>query len=270
MTRIEILKIRLDQLEKTKESLESRTSALRRRSRREVMSLLESRFKVSNPTFKVTVKDEDTVSLHRADKSDWHDFCSLRLRMKYSRGNDNERFTSVEVYHNGATFTELGDWMIEQLDAKKEFMQCAIDHGKSILADANSIYDKYQKLINTFYPKLKEITNSISNQNSDIRKLEKEAMLVKLSKKGISFIPDDRGRLPEMDVKFDWTLRNVEKIKVLRTSASGKSADIEVTRKYKGWYDDSNDPYKFETVKVDRVRLDKVDSFLRVNNKLIK
>ena len=51
MTRIEILKIRLDQLEKTKESLESRTSALRRRSRREVMSLLESRFKVSNPTF---------------------------------------------------------------------------------------------------------------------------------------------------------------------------------------------------------------------------
>ena len=68
---------------------------------------------------------------------------------------------------------------------------------------------------------------------------------------------------PDLQVKFDWTLRSIRGLKIDRVSASGKSADITV--KVLRW--DYNKQEEILTdEKIERVRMDNIERFLRYNN----
>ena len=69
---------------------------------------------------------------------------------------------------------------------------------------------------------------------------------------------DKWNNLPTLDVRFDWTVRNIFKIKVIKKTASGKSADLEITSRYKTWEGTTQD----NITVVDKVRMDKVESLL--------
>jgi len=92
-------------------------------------------------------------------------------------------------------------------------------------------------------------------------------MIAKLTSDGVEFTKDKRGNLPELKVKWDWTLRNVAGLKVTRTSSSGKSADIVITQKFRNW---NSDGVEVTEQVVEKVRMDKVKSLLRNNEELIK
>ena len=127
---------------------------------------------------------------------------------------------------------------------------------------------KYDKLTESFRPYLKDLRKAISSQNEDIDKLEKENMMEKLfDEDGISFTPEkDDNWLPRFEVKWDWEISSVAGLRGVKKSASGKSVDLEVKRRFRDW--ESND-WKFDSVKVERVRFDKVESFLKRNQKYI-
>jgi hypothetical protein len=55
-------------------------------------------------------------------------------------------------------------------------------------------------------------------------------------------------------------------LRAVKKSASGKSVDLEIKRRFRDF--NSND-WKFDTVKAERVRFDKVETFLKRNQKLI-
>ena len=55
-------------------------------------------------------------------------------------------------------------------------------------------------------------------------------------------------------------------LRAVKKSASGKSVDLEIKRRFRDW--ESND-WKFDIVKAERVRFDKVETFLRRNRKFI-
>ena len=142
------------------------------------------------------------------------------------------------------------------------------DFGDDIIAELNMIEAKYDNLIESFRPFLKELKKSIDSQTEDINKLEKENMMEKLfDEDGISFSPEkDDSWLPRFEVKWDWEISSVAGLRGVKKSASGKSVDLEVKRRFRDW--ESND-WKFDSVKVERVRFDKVESFLKRNQKYI-
>ena len=59
-------------------------------------------------------------------------------------------------------------------------------------------------------------------------------------------------KYPDFEVKWDEKIRDVKKLKVLRFSASKKSADIELTRQGKDW----DGKIWTDVRKINRVRVD--------------
>ena len=90
---------------------------------------------------------------------------------------------------------------------------------------------------------------------------------------GVKFTKSERGSLPEIEIRWDWNIRRIESLRVLRMTASGKSADIQVVQKSQKW-DDNYDSYKEieETNTFEKVRMNKIESLIRRaerNNQLV-
>ncbi len=95
----------------------------------------------------------------------------------------------------------------------------------------------------------------LNNEKSD---LQRQAILAKLETEGVEFAPDKYNHYPSLDARWDWSIRNIFKIKVTKKTASGKSADLEIVTRYKDWDGNIHD----NVTTADKVRMDKVESLL--------
>ena len=76
--------------------------------------------------------------------------------------------------------------------------------------------------------------------------------------------------LPNIDVKFDRTIFNVKGLQIIKKTASGKSADIELKTMSNVWNPDTQSYNEKEQIKVvEKVRMDNVERFLQYNSKRI-
>lgn len=266
MTRIEILKLRLDQFSNDLDVIENRRRALWSRRRQELKRVLEKYFTVSNENFYIDFSDT-RASLCYANKSNRWSIVEASVKESWSREDDADKAEDLRLNHNGSSYEKIDQWVLDEAQARFEFMQIAVDHRDDILAEWNIVSAKYEKLLSSFYPKERELRKAYSNQSKDIQALEQEAMMNKLKSDGVEFSKDKRGNLPELEVKWDWTLRNVSGLKVTRTTSSGKSADIIITQKFRNW---NTDGTEVREEYVEKVRMDKVNRFLRNNEELIK
>ena len=275
--RVEILNIRLNQLQSEKDKLDTRTHKLRMRKQNEQKLMLGSYFSVSNDKYACTATSDTRVSLHYKEDS-YGSIVSYELRDNWSRDAMHDVVETSRVYHNGSTYENIDESILDQSQARFEFMQCAVDHNDDIIAAWNTIEKKYDKLISSFSESRSELIKSINDQSRDIDKLEKEALTEMLTTKGVKFTKSEdgqwsRGRLPELDVRYDWTISRIKSLRVLRMTTSGKSADLEITQKSQRW-DDKTESY-IETDLTDTyksVRMEKVESLLRrakVNKQLV-
>ena len=275
--RVEILNIRLKQLQSDKDKLDTRTHKLRMRKQNEQKLLLGSYFSVSDDKFACTATSDTRVTLHYEGDS-YGTIVAYELKDNWSRDEMCDVVESSRIYHNGSTYEKMDESMLTQSQARFEFMQCAVDHNDDIIAAWNTIEKKYDKLITTFSEPRSELIKSINDQSRDIDKLEKEALTSMLTTKGVKFVKSEdgkwsRGRLPELDVRWDWTVSRIKSLRVLRMTTSGKSADLEITQMSNRWDEatksyvdtDLTDTYK-------SVRMEKVESLLRrakVNKQLV-
>ena len=269
--RAEILKIRLDQLQSEMNELDNRTHRLYLRKQNEQKLMLGSYFHVSDEQF-VCQATSDTRVVLRYVTDKYGEIVSYVLNDRWSRDEQAERVQDSKIYHNGSTFDTLDQHILDQSQARFEFMQCAIDHNDDIIAAWNSIEKKYDKLVESFYDAKSKLRTSINDQSRDIDRLEKEALKEKL-KTGVEFTKGERGNLPEIEVRWDWNIRRIQSLRVLRMTASGKSADIEVTQKQNMW-DNETESYRDEIYvnTFEKVRMNKIESMLRrakVNNQLV-
>jgi hypothetical protein len=109
---------------------------------------------------------------------------------------------------------------------------------KQIQADWVAIDDRYSNLTSSFWDKKRDLRSAISEVSLDISKLEEQAEMEKLEdKNGISFRSKDGKSLPGLDVRFDWRIGQIKNIRVVGKTASGKSVDLEVVRKWSKWDD---------------------------------
>lgn len=266
MTRVEILNIRLNQFSNDLEKIENRRSALWRRRKDELKRVLSKYFHVSNDKFTIDFSDT-RASLIDAEKGRYWSIVEAIVDERWSREDDADKGEDLRLSHNGSSYKEIGEWVLDESQARFEFMQCAVDHKDDILAEWNAVSDKYEKFMRSFYSKERELRKAYDSQAKDIKALEDEAMMSKLTSKGVEFTKDSRGNFPELDVRFDWTLRNVSGLKITKTTPSGKSADLVITQKFRNW---NSDGVEVKEQFVEKVRMDKVNKFLRYNDELIK
>ena len=142
------------------------------------------------------------------------------------------------------------------------------DFGDDIVGELNMIEKKYSSLVDLIWPAKRELRKAIDSQSKDIDKLKKEMLIERLSDDdGISLTPEkDDNYLPDFQVKWDWEISNVAGLRVVKKSTSGKSVDLEIKRRFRDW---KTNHFKFNSEIVERVRLDKVESFLKRNQKYI-
>ena len=275
--RVEILKIRLEQLKTEGIKLDNRTHKLRMRKQNEQKLMLSSYFHVSNDKFVCNANSDTRVGLYY-DGDSYGTIVSYELQDRWSRDEMSDRVETSKIYHNGSTYEKMDESMLAQSQARFEFMQCAVDHNDDIIATWNTIAKKYDKLISTFSDASSDIRKSINDQSRDIDKLEKETLTEKLTSKGFKFVKAEdgkwsRGRLPELEVKYNWTIGRIKSLRVLRMTASGKSADLEITQKTDKWDDATNAYIDSEVTNTyERVRMDKVESLIynaKVNKQLV-
>lgn len=261
MTRLEILNLRFNQLKENEEVIESRIRDLSSRKRNELKLMFERYFTPSAIGFYIECRDE-WVTLK--NESSNYDVASFNIRTRWN--DDNEEVKKTYFSYNSFNAEGIGEWVLNRLDALKEFTNVAIDYKDDIVAEWNKITKRYSDLSSTLWSKRREISKAVNEQSKAINDLEKEERLNKLASTGISFKRDSRGRLPVLEAKFDYSLGNVSSLKVLRTTTSGKSADIEVTQEFRNWGNET----KVETQTIDRVRWENIDQMIRFNKKLIK
>lgn len=275
--RVEILKIRFEQLKGDATKLDYRTHRLRLRKENEQKLLLNSYFQVSDDKFVCTANSDTRIGLHYVGDS-YGTIVSYELQDRWSRDTMTDEVKSSKIYHNGSTYENIDESMLDQSQARFEFMQCAVDHNDDIMAAWNMIEAKYNKLIDTFSEASSDIRKSMNEQSRDIDKLEKESLTEELTKKGVKFVKSEdskwnNGRLPELEVRYNWTISRIKSLKVLRTTASGKSADLEITQKSNRWDNETEsyvDTDVTETYK--SVRMEKVETLIRrakINKQLV-
>ena len=88
--------------------------------------------------------------------------------------------------------------------------------------------------------------------------MQRQTILTRLETEGVEFVADKYNNLPSLEARWDWSIRNIFKIKVVKKTASGKSADLEIITRYKDWDGNIHD----NVTTADKVRMDKVESLL--------
>jgi len=269
MTRVEILEMRLDDLYDQKAGLENRIDLLNKRKKQQKKLVLEKYFNTDLPeNYSIVVKSDENVEL-RAGESNY----AIGDFYFYDRwSNDSRAIEKAEIslssFRAEVGGGEESGWISSRFEAISKFVMIVEDFGDDIIAELNMIEEKYGKLIESFRPYFNELRVSINSQAKDIDKLKKEQLMEKLfDEDGISLSPEEKDNyLPRFEVKWDYEISSVAGLRGVKKSASGKSIDLEVKRRFRDW--ESND-WKFDSVKVERVRFDKVESFLKRNKKYI-
>jgi hypothetical protein len=269
MTHLESLNLRYDQLDQELKALESRESRLYYRGENQKKLMLKKSFEsFSHDKFQILVSSVDRVTL--SPKNDSYNYLveySLDTRW---RSDDGDRIERTRLNHNGSYFYNNEDeknfnQALVESEARVEFMKLAAEKDEQIQADWMAIDEKYSDLRMKFWDKLKDLRSAVNDASRDISKFEEQAEMDKLEdKNGISFKEKDGKSLPGLDVRFDWRIGQIKNIRVVGKTASGKSVDLEVVRKWSKWDDNLEKRVDMDKLEVfPKVRFDKVKSLLR-------
>ena len=120
-----------------------------------------------------------------------------------------------------------GPWELERFAVLGKVASVIQDFQDDIIAEMDSITDSYKDKYDTKYKEVRTL-------EADIQKLRDEknnsyldtAEKLLESKEGLKFDGNKKG---SMDLRWDWTLRGISSAKILSKTASGKSADVEIS-----------------------------------------
>jgi hypothetical protein len=186
----------------------------------------------------------------------------------YSYETGNADKLAVSFY----TTSHTDEYELRRMVTIGKVGQIILDFEDDILAGYNQIMVEYDKQLKPNRKAKWDLDKKNRDLYFEIESIQKAELMNKLQGEGIEFqIEEDKYyKLPELDIRFDWSVRGIKKIKVLKKTASGKSADIELEVAYKAYNSEKN-VYE-SVVKTDtyeRVRVDKIERMLNYSKSLI-
>jgi ABC-type transport system involved in cytochrome bd biosynthesis fused ATPase/permease subunit len=150
--------------------------------------------------------------------------------------------------------------------------QVILDFQDDIIAEYNSVKDEFKDEISNFNKEIWALEKKVREMNSEIDVIENDNLMEKVESDGIEFKVDEEKlyTLPDLDVRFDWTVKNIQKIKVTGKTKSGKSCDLELVTVRKNW-NSEKDEYEtvYYTNTYERVRMDKISHLVSWNKDII-
>ena len=265
MTRITILEQTLVQLQEQRK----RDNAVREELTRTRINRLSAMF---NQVFAGTLEADDVLEV----SSDRVQFTRQEPGRSYRKDILDLYFRSAEWRSELATTietsfystTDNSEFELRRMILIGKVGQIVLDQSQDILQQFNAIISDTQAEIREAY----EVANTVIRDIADIKKqlanLHAAALLDRLHNTGIEFnMPsNDAYRLPTLDITSTHQIRRVKDIRVLATTASGKSADIQVTTIDSGWDAVTGQSVDRETERaVYKVRMSNIESFIRDN-----
>lgn len=150
-----------------------------------------------------------------------------------------------------------------------------IDHSDDIIAGHNKIVSDYAGILSEADMAVNELNKGLRVFEKEIVIIENEIIQKKIDTGCVEFkMRDDNPRtLPNLDIRWDWDLNNIQKIEILSKTASGLSANIKVKRCFKQYDYDNEDKgvtkliYQEDTF--DKVRMSKINHMISWNKEII-
>ena len=269
MTQLETLNARYDKLQRLISAIEGARKVLLAEEREELKKVLEKYFIAEKGDEVYCTHSSVQIFKEGADRFD--SFMHIYANQEW---NDDEEKEYRSFYISNSSFRtdEVKEWVVERFEKQAHYARIVIDFQDDIIAEMNLVCEQFNTKQEEICSPLLELRKESRELEKQIGALEKEARFKALmTEEGLEIKGVEKTRYngestyieyPDLQVKFDWTLRSIRGLRIDKVSASGKSADITV--KIKRW-----DHIKQEEVltdeKVERVRMDNIESFLRYN-----
>ena len=170
------------------------------------------------------------------------------------RASWDDTLVDFKAYSNGLSLKNVEE-LKKRSELQVKLAEQFEDFKDDMIAEVNCVQEKYDGWKKELTKRVKDIKDKAKPFREELRELE-EADLEKKLLKGVTFKKIESRwsspKYPDFEVKWDEKIRDVKKLKVLRFSASKKSADIELTRQGKDW----DGKIWTDVRKINRVRVD--------------
>ena len=163
---------------------------------------------------------------------------TIRIDDRWSTGQFETIKTSMY------STSEDGTWELERIITCGEVAKVLLDFNDDIIAEFNTVRDEFSTSISEACSNVWKLEKEISQLQSDKNDFELERKMALLETTGLEF-----SKPVNLDVRWDWTVRNINRARITAKTKSGKSASL------------SLDTLHGE-VTVDNVRIDKINSIL--------
>ena len=194
----------------------------------------------------------------------------------YVKDNWNSKGTDyTDMYMSVGSFrTEtMEEWVVERFQKLTYYAQAIVDFKDDILARFNQIEEDKSKAYDAYNPEMRELRKEARELNEIISDEKERRKIEKLSKEGVEFKGRKREgwngetyiEYPDFQAKFDERWHGVRGIQILRTSASGKSADVRITIKGTKYNVGGEITKELMSKDVMRVRMENVLKFVNYN-----
>ena len=150
-----------------------------------------------------------------------------------------------------------------------------IDYSDDIIAGHNKIISDFAVTLREAEKANQLLELELRAFGKEIEDIEEKIVQKKIATGTVKFkMRDDNPRtLPNLSIRWDWDLTNIEKIEILSKTASGLSANIKVKRCFKQYNYDNADQETTELVyqedTFDKVRMSKINNMINWNKEII-
>lgn len=239
------------QLELVRNEKESAVNLLIEEMNAEKKAVLEGVFKGNN--FKISSSEvallitEDDYSQERASIR-FTSYYGEGLQARFSAYSSNDASISIKVGEFAQLCQAVGDMVIEAFKGIDE-------ENKPALTALNN--------------EARDLSRAIRElKQAEAEKAKTKEMEQLKSAKGLSFdLPEDLWRQPELQLRFDWSIRGITNLKVLSETATGKSLKVKITQQFQGW--ENNETVTKTQVRQETVRKSNVEAFLEEAKKYV-
>jgi hypothetical protein len=252
MTKLNIINSAIASLEAELVLVEKEISALEQEHRNQVVEIWKSKLEGLLNEGDTLVNDYSAgVRIHRNQvrtKRDGEQYNYAQEIFSISRSEYGEEMTGFNL--NTYSTTVDNNFEFDRLITvgkvaafiKENRESLRTEFPKNTVYDSEALKEKYR------------IQNEIRTLQNERWSTERQVVLDKLETTGVEFTTEREYDLPSLEARYNWTLNRICKIKIVKKTASGKSADLEITTRYKNYEGEVTE----QVTTVDKVRMDKV------------
>jgi hypothetical protein len=269
MSQLETLNTRYGKLERLISAIEEARRVLLAEEREQLKKVLEKYFTAEKGDVVRCTYGSVQVSKEGSDRGG----SFIDIYTDYEWNDDEEKeYRNFYIINPYFRTDKVDEEVAEIFEKQAYYTRIVVDFQDDILAEMNHVCKHFNNRLDEVCKPLSELRKETRELEKQIQAIEKEARFKALmSEEGLEIKGVHKTRYnvestyieyPDLQVKFDWTLRSIRGLRIDKVSASGKSADITV--KIKRW-DHIMQEEVLTDEKIERVRMDNIESFLRYN-----